>query len=110
MEMKALKPSWIDRLQSRIAVQSAPLWLMKPMLPGSASGFANVAFKPMCGSITPTQFGPMIRILPRSRENLFFQLRTGRSALFESGRDNDRAFHSRQPHIRRRFPERSPPA
>ena len=38
---------------------------MNPILPGSARGFANVAFKPMCGSITPTQFGPMIRILPR---------------------------------------------
>ena len=38
---------------------------MNPILPGSASGFANVAFKPMCGSITPTQFGPMIRIFPR---------------------------------------------
>ena len=65
MEMKALNPSWIERLQSRIAVQSAPLWLMNPMLPGNAKGFANVAFKPMCGSITPTQFGPMIRIFPR---------------------------------------------
>ena len=52
-------------LQSRIAVQSAPLWLMNPILPGSASGFAKVAFKPMCGNITPTQFGPMIRIRPR---------------------------------------------
>ena len=47
-------------------MQRAPLWLMKPMLPGRASGFAKVAFKPMCGNITPTQFGPMMRIGPRA--------------------------------------------
>ena len=44
---------------------------MKPILPGKASGFAKVAFNPRCGSITPTQFGPMIRIRPwRARISL----------------------------------------
>jgi hypothetical protein len=38
---------------------------MNPIFPGNAKGFANVAFNPMCGNITPTQFGPMIRIFPR---------------------------------------------
>jgi len=77
MEMNALNPSWIDTLQSRIAVQSAPLWLMKPIVPGNASGFANVAH------------------LAAPFENLLFEFRPGRSAFLESRRDNDRPFHAR---------------
>ena len=94
MEMNALNPTRLARLQSRMAVQSAPLWLMKPMLPGSASGLANVAFKPMCGSITPTQFGPMIRIRPRCARISFSSSSAGWSAFLESGGDDDRALHA----------------
>ena len=64
METKELKPTFSRKLQSRIAVQSAPLWLMKPTLPGRAIVLAKVAFNPLCGTITPRQFGPTIRILP----------------------------------------------
>ena len=64
-ETNALKPTFSRRLQSRIAVHNAPLWLMNPTLPGSAMLAAKVALRPTCGRITPRQFGPMIRILPR---------------------------------------------
>ena len=46
-------------------MQIAPLWLMKPTWPGRAIAGANVALSPLHGAITPRQFGPMSRILPR---------------------------------------------
>ena len=65
METNALNPTFSRRLQSRTAVQSAPLWLIKPTLPRRAMVVANVAFRPEVGLITPRQFGPMIRMFPR---------------------------------------------
>ena len=53
-------PSWA--LQSRTAVSSAPLWLMKPTEPGGAIPAANVALSPATGFMTPRQFGPTTRI------------------------------------------------
>ena len=47
METKALKPTFSCKLQSRMAVQSAPLWLMKPTLPGRAIPLAKVALRPV---------------------------------------------------------------
>ncbi len=64
MEMNELKPTFSRKLQSRIAVQRAPLWLMNPTDPGRAIVLANVAFRPLCGTITPRQFGPTIRMPP----------------------------------------------
>ena len=61
-ETKALKPTISRRLQSRMAVQRAPLWLMNATFPGRAMMPAKVAFNPLCGRIRPRQFGPMIRI------------------------------------------------
>jgi hypothetical protein len=66
VETKALKPTISRRLQSRIAVHSAPLWLRKAMEPGRAEVAANVAFKPTKGDISPKQFGPIIRMEPRA--------------------------------------------
>ena len=48
-----------------MAVSNAPLWLMNATLPGRAIVCANVAFSPRTGFITPRQFGPISRILPR---------------------------------------------
>ena len=75
-------------------MQSAPLWLMKPTLPRARGGFAKVAFKPMCGIITPRQFGPMMRIGPRASADLLFQLAPAVADLLEAGGDDDRAFHA----------------
>ena len=63
-EIKALKPTFSFRLQSRTAVQSAPLWLMKPTVPGRAMPAANVALSLVPGTMTPRQFGPTMRICP----------------------------------------------
>jgi hypothetical protein len=63
--MKALKPTDSPKLQSRTAVQRAPLWLMNATLPGRAIAPAKVALSPDSGLITPRQFGPITRILPR---------------------------------------------
>ena len=65
IDTNELNPTLTCRLQSSTAVHSAPLWLMKPTLPGRAIALANVAFSPVSGLITPRQFGPMTRIRPR---------------------------------------------
>ena len=57
-----LKPTRSRRLQSRIAVMSAPLWPMNATRPRPASVDAKVAFKPDTGLMTPRQFGPMSRM------------------------------------------------
>ncbi len=49
METKALKPTFSCRLQSSTAVHRAPLWLIKPTLPGRAMVLAKVAFRPLSG-------------------------------------------------------------
>ena len=61
--MNALKPICSRRLQSRMAVHMAPLWLTNATDPGRATVCAKVAFKPLTGHITPRQLGPTIRIL-----------------------------------------------
>ena len=60
--MNALNPICSRRLQSRIAVHMAPLWLISATVPGRAMVCAKVAFSPVTGHITPKQFGPMMRI------------------------------------------------
>ena len=65
IERNALKPTCSRRLQSRIAVQIAPLWLTSATLPGRAIVVAKVAFNPARGLITPRQLGPMMRMRPR---------------------------------------------
>src|SRR5262245_23544781 len=64
-ENMALKPTFSLRLQSRTAEQNAPLWLKKATFPGLGINGAKVAFRPLTGLITPRQFGPMMRRLPR---------------------------------------------
>src|SRR5581483_4941340 len=64
MDTNALNPTFSRRLQSRIALHNAPLWLMNATLPGRASGLANVAFNPRCGRMMPMQFGPITRSFP----------------------------------------------
>ena len=66
VETNALKPTISRRLQSRIAVHNAPLWLRNPMEPGRAMAAAKVAFSPASGAIRPKQFGPMMRMEPRA--------------------------------------------
>ena len=65
MDTKWLNPTFSWKLQSRIAVHKAPLWLINPTLPGRAIDEAKVAFRPETGLITPRQLGPMMRIFPR---------------------------------------------
>ena len=93
METKALNPTISRKLQSRTAVQSAPHWLMKPTLPGLAMVAAKVALTPMFGIITPRQFGPTMRMLPRARlgENLPFELHACRPGFLEAGGNDDGA-------------------
>src|SRR3990170_822519 len=38
---------------------------MKPTEPAMAAVFANVAWRPVIGRISPKQFGPMMRSFPR---------------------------------------------
>jgi len=61
-ETNALNPTFSSRLQSRTAVQSAPLWLMNPTLPERAMALATVALSPVSGLITPRLSGPTTRI------------------------------------------------
>ena len=65
METNAEKPTFSCKLQSSTAVHNAPDWLIKPTLPRRAMVVANVALRPDTGLITPRQFGPMRRMLPR---------------------------------------------
>ncbi len=62
IDTKALKPTASRMLQSRMAVSSAPLWLMKATLPDLAISPAKVALSPVGGRITPRQLGPMMRM------------------------------------------------
>ncbi len=79
-ETNALKPTFSFKLQSRIAVQSAPLWLMNPTLPGRAMSAAKVAFNFEPGTITPRQFGPTMRM-----PALFASSKTWRSSSTPTG-------------------------
>jgi hypothetical protein len=65
VETNALKPTNSRKLQSRMAVSSAPLWLRNATLPLLAIPEAKVALSPETGFITPRQFGPITRIFPR---------------------------------------------
>jgi hypothetical protein len=76
----AEKPTFSMRLWSRMAVSRAPLWLSSATLPGRAMAPAKVALKPDGGFITPRQFGPTTRILPRLASS-----RTRRSSSTPSG-------------------------
>ena len=61
-ETMELKPTFSRRLQSRMAVMSAPLWPTKATRPRPAIVDANVAFRPDTGLMTPRQLGPMRRM------------------------------------------------
>src|SRR5450631_100043 len=90
IETKALKPTSSCRLQSRIAAQSAPLWLINPTLPGRAMAFAKVAFSPDSGLMMPRQLGPTTRI-PRAFSIIWRSSSTTLfSGLFETSGDDDR--------------------
>ena len=93
METKALKPTFSCKLQSSTEVQSAPLWLMKPTMPGRAMPLAKVALMPVSGLITPRQLGPMMRMRRGAGrgENFLLQLGAFRADLLEAGRDDDGA-------------------
>ena len=102
METKALKPTISLRLQSRTAVHSAPLWLMKPTMPGRAMAVAKVAFRPESGLITPRQLGPMMRMLAALRlgQQLALQLGAFGADFLEAGGDDDGAAARRSRRIR----------
>ena len=95
MEMNALNPTLFDKLQSRIAVQSAPLWLMNPILPGKRQRLGEGRVQTdvrqhHANAVRPDDSHPAAL-----RENLFFQFRASRSAFLETGGNDDRAFHVR---------------
>ena len=95
MEINALKPSWIDRLQSRIAVHSAPLWLMNPMLPGQRQRPRKRRVQADVRQHHADAIRPDDPHLAAPLENLLFEFRPGRSAFLESSRNNDCTFHTR---------------
>ena len=64
-DTNAENPTCSRRLQSRMAVSSAPLWLRKATVPGRAMPAAKVALRPVRGLMTPRQFGPTTRMRPR---------------------------------------------
>jgi hypothetical protein len=61
-----LKPTCSRRLQSRMAVMSAPLCPMNETRPFFAMPAAKVALSPEMGFMTPRQLGPMTR-MPKRR-------------------------------------------
>jgi hypothetical protein len=58
IEIKALNPTFSRKLQSKMDVQSAPLWLINPTLPERAMALEKVALSPEWGFIKPKQFMP----------------------------------------------------
>ena len=56
------KPTSSCAAQSRMAVRSAPDWLIKPTRPGLAMPAANVALNRPMGFMMPRQLGPTTRI------------------------------------------------
>ena len=93
--MKALNPSWIERLQSRIAVHSAPLWLMNPILPGNAKWPCKRRVQADVRQHDAYAVWPDDPHLSASLKNLLFEFRPGRPTFLESSRDNDRTLHTR---------------
>ena len=68
----------------------APDWLSRATLPGRAMSAAKLALRLLGGWMTPRQFGPMMRILPRaSVADLPLQLAALGAQLGEAGRDDD---------------------
>ncbi len=61
-EMKCEKPVPRAFAQSRTAATIPPDWATNASLPAAGIRGAKLAFKPECGTMTPKQFGPMIRI------------------------------------------------
>ena len=58
----AERPISSGRLQSTMVVMMAPLCEMKAIFPGLGETGSKVVLIPWCGSMSPRQFGPMIRI------------------------------------------------
>jgi len=77
MEMNFEKPKSRSAAKSRTAVQSAPLWEMKEMLPQAGILREKLAFRLTSGRglITPRQFGPTRRTLASlQRETIRFSI------------------------------------
>ena len=93
METNALKPTISRSDQSSTAVQSAPDWLMKATLPRRAMPAAKVALTPLMGFITPRQFGPTRRMLPRRAwaSNCRSSFSARRPGFLEAGGNDDGA-------------------
>jgi len=64
-EMQWEKPTFWLMPRSIIVPMTAPLWLMRPMCPGSGARSTRDTVvaneNPCAGLTTPTQFGPMMR-------------------------------------------------
>ena len=97
-ETKALKPTFSFKLQSRMAVQRAPLWLMKPTLPGRAMAAAKVAFKFAAGHHDAEAVRPddAHAGLGGFRQHLAFEFHAGRADFLEAGGDDDGALDARR--------------
>ena len=71
-------------------MHNAPLWLMKATLPGRAMLWANVAFRPVIGFITPRQFGPITPHLSANEVgNLTLQILAVLAKFLEARRDDN---------------------
>ncbi len=62
MLITAERPISSGRLQSTTVVIIAPLCEIKAIFPGLGETGSKVVLIPWCGSMSPRQFGPMIRI------------------------------------------------
>ena len=96
IETKRLNPTFSRRLQSSTAVHRAPLWLMKPTLPGRAiaDGEGGVDARDRAHDAEAVGADDAHRPAARFLENLPLQLGAGLAGLLETGRDDDRAFHA----------------
>ena len=93
MDTNALKPTFSLRLQSRTAVQRAPLWLMKPTLPGRAMLVANVAFRPIGGhhDAEAIRADDAHAAAARFGEDFLLEGHAFGAGFLEAGGDDDRA-------------------
>ena len=98
METKALKPTISLKLQSSTAVHSAPLWLMKPTLPGRAmprrEGGVQAGERAHHAQAVGADDAHVA--LARFLEQLPLQLRALRPDFLEAGRDHDRRLDARR--------------
>ena len=92
--MKALKPTFSPRLQSSTAVQRAPLWLMKPTLPGASHRAGKGSVEAGQRTHHAEAVRPDNAQVPSTRlfQDLLLHLGTCCAAFLETSRDDNGPF------------------